>query len=360
MSFYREISGYLRMDDKFEINVLFGLSMQCAFAIVLAVTYGAFYIYIGIFELLYLMVFMLVFSIVLLIYCRLGVRYRNIIVVTGISLQSALVHIFITYYIGNSGTIFLVISSILIPHLYPLLKMRLTLVLDLLLVAVINLTFWISLNRTPVYADLVGQPFRFILSNVGLLICIMELFINIFSVGTLKEARERLVDDASKDAYLDALTGLGNRRMLSRQQGSLEQESEAPLCLALIDIDFFKKINDTHGHAIGDKALVFLAETMKIFFRRGDLLIRWGGEEFLILLRYTELENADTLMERFRKQVENSVIQIDGGELSFTVTIGMTEHRFGTTLNDTISIIDELLYQGKTAGRNRVVTKSLS
>ena len=346
------------MDDKFEINVLFGLSMQCVFAILLAVTYGAFYISIGIFELLYLMVFMLVFSTGLLIYCRLGVKYRNVIVVAGISIQSALVHILTTYYVGNSGTVFFVLSSILIPHLYPLLTLRLTLVLDFLLVAVINFTFWISLNKTPVYADLVGHTYRFILCNIGLFICLMELFINIFSVNTLKEIRERLVDNASKDAYLDALSGLGNRRMFSRQQGSLEEETEAPMCVAMVDIDFFKKINDTHGHAIGDTAIVFLAETMKIFFRRGDLLIRWGGEEFLILLRYTELENAETLMERFRNQIENSAIPTDSGELSFTITVGLTEHRFGATLTDTISIADELLYQGKTAGRNRVVVET--
>ena len=348
------------MDDKFEINVLFGLSMQCFFAMVLAVTYGVFYIHIGIFELLYLMVFMLVFSTMLLIYCRFGVKYRNVIVVAGMSIQSALVHILITYYVGNSGTVFFIISSILIPHLYPLLTLRHTLVLDFFLVAVINFAFWISLNTTPLYADLIGQPYRFILSNIGLFICIMELFINIFSVSTLTEIRERLVDNASKDAYLDALTGLGNRRMLQRQQDNLEKEAEAPLCVALVDIDFFKKINDTYGHSIGDEALEFLAETMKVYFRRGDLLIRWGGEEFLVLLRYTELENAQTLMERFRSKIENSVIPFNGGELNYTVTIGLTEHRLGTALTDTISIADELLYQGKAEGRNRLVVKPLS
>ena len=346
------------MNDKFEINVLFGLSMQCVFAIILAVTYGVFYFCIGIFELLYLMVFMLVFSTGMLIYCHLGVKYRNVIVIAGICIQSALVHILVTYYVGNSGTVFIILSSILIPHLYPLLTLRLTLVLDFLLVAVINFTFWISLNKTPVYAGLVDQTYRFILINIGLFICILELYINIYAVSTLKEIRERLVDNASKDAYLDALTGLGNRRMFNRQQGNLEEETEAPMCVALIDIDFFKRINDTHGHAIGDKAIVFLTETMKIFFRRGDLLIRWGGEEFLILLRYTELEDAEALMERFRIRIENSVIPTDAGEISFTVTIGLTKHRFGTALNDTISIADEFLYQGKTAGRNRIVVNT--
>ena len=349
----------MKMDDKFEMNVQFGLSMQCIWAIALATTYGVFYTVIGLYELLALMAFMFVLSSGLLIYCRKGKKIKNIIVVTGIGLQSALVHILVTYYVGNSGTVFFVVSAILIPHLYPLLTMKYTILLDFLLVCVINFAFWISLNKTPVHADQVGQTYRFILSNIGLMICVMELFVNIFAVSTLSAVRDRLVDNASKDAYLDALTGLGNRRMFDRQHSSLEAESEAPMSLAMIDIDYFKKINDTYGHAIGDKALVFLAETMKTFFRRSDLLIRWGGEEFLILFRYTEISNAETLMERFRSQIESAVIPFDDGELSFTVTIGLTEHRFGTKLTDTISIADELLYQGKAAGRNRVVLKAL-
>ena len=348
------------MDDQFEIDVKFGLSMQCIWVMVLAISYGIFYITIGLYELLYLMIFMFICSTALLIYCRSGRKHVNIIVCAGISVQSVLVHVLVTYYVGNSGTVFFIISSMLIPHLYPLLKMRYMLTLDFFLVIAINLAFWISQFRTPLYAGLIGSSYRFTLSNIGLAICLLELYVNIFSVSTLKTVRQRVVENASKDAYLDALTGLGNRRMLNRQLGCLETETDSPMCVAMVDIDYFKKINDTYGHAVGDKALVFLSDTMKSSFRQSDVLIRWGGEEFLVLFRLTGIHNAEVLMERFRSQIEESAISYDGGEFSFTVTIGLTEHRFGTSLHDTITQADELLYQGKTGGRNRLVIKTLS
>jgi len=362
MSFIQEINKYMQMDDQFQIDVRLGLLMQCTWVMVMALCYGIFYFFIGLYELLYLMLGMLICSTAMLIYCRKGGRHQNFIVCVGIGIESALVHILVTYYVGNCGTLFFIISSMLIPHLYPLLKMRYMLALDAMLVISVNLTFWISMNITPLRADLVGSSFRYILGNIGLIVCLLELYVNIFSVSTLKTVRERLVDNASKDAYLDALTGLGNRRMFNRQQSCLETEADAPeadapMCVAMVDIDYFKKVNDTYGHAAGDKALVFLAETMKNLFRKSDMLIRWGGEEFLLLLRFTEISNAELLMERFRSLIEDSTIAFEDGEFKITVTIGLTEHRFGTTLIDTISLADELLYQGKAEGRNRTIVK---
>ena len=359
MNVFQKINNFLQMDDDFEIDIRFGLSMQCVWVMVLAVVYGVFYIYADMYELYLLMLFLFLGSFGMLIYCLKRGRHQNVVICVGISIQSALVHLFVSYYIGNVATVFFVISAFLIPHLYPLLKTWLMVTLDALLILAINLVFWINQNITPKYAGYVGDPYRFILSNIGLCICMLQLYVNIFSVGSLKTVRERLLDNASKDAYLDALTGLGNRRMLNRHLVSLETESDAPMCIAMIDIDFFKNINDTHGHAIGDIALVFLADTMKGFFRKSDLLIRWGGEEFVIVFRYTEIKNAEILMERFRNKIQESVVAFDEGQLNYTVTIGLMEHKYGDTLNESISIADELLYQGKTAGRNRVVTRAL-
>ena len=358
MSIFKEFNKYMQMDDQFEIDIRFGLSMQCIWVMALAVGYSIFYIAIGLFELLYLMLFMFASSTAMLIYCSKGGRNRNIIICTGISVLSVLVHVLITYYLGDSGTIFFIISSMLVPHLYPLLKLRYILALDIMQVIAVNLAFWISRNITPVYADLIGAEYRFILMNIGLIICIFELYVNIFSVNSLKTVRQRVVENASKDAYIDALTGLGNRRMLQRQQSFLEAETDAPVCVAMIDIDFFKKINDKYGHAAGDKALVSLAETMRRLFRKSDILIRWGGEEFLILLRFTGISDAEALIERFRDSVESSVVAYDDGEFNLTVTIGLAEHRNGSTLNDTISRADGLLYQGKVDGRNRLVIET--
>ena len=357
MSFFHQISSHLRMDDEFKIDIQFGLSMQCFWSIALALSYGVYYLAVGIDELFYLMVFIFLSSTGMLFYCRKGGQFKRGLICTGISIQSALVHLLVTYYLGNCGTIFIVISALLIPHLYPLLRMWHTLALDIMQLIVINFVFWMSLNNTPVYADQVGNTFRFVLSNIGFFVCLLELYINIFSVNTLTTVRKSLVERVSKDACIDALTGLGNRRMLNQYQSSLEKEMDAPLCVAMVDIDSFKSINDIYGHAAGDKALVFIANSMKSFFRKSDLLIRWGGEEFLILFRYTEVIDAQSLMERFRVKIQESHFVFDENIISMTVTIGLAEHRFGTSLSDTTITVDELLYQGKTQGRNCVVVK---
>jgi len=223
----------------------------------------------------------------------------------------------------------------------------------------VNITFWISLNTSPIRAEFIGNAYRFTLSNIGLMICFLELYVNIFAMNTLKSVKQRLMDKASKDNYIDSLTCLGNRRMFNRVLPTLEKESGDHLCVALIDIDFFKKINDTYGHAAGDKALVFLADTMNKFFRTGDILIRWGGEEFMILLRQTDITNAEALMERFRAKIQNSPIDLDNCQINISITVGVTEHCFGKPLNDSIKKADELMYQGKAQGRNRVVSGAL-
>jgi len=357
MSFFRELIGHLRMNDKFEIDLRFGLSMQCIWSILLCGCYGVFYLIVGFYELLYLMAAMVLSSFAMLMYTLKGGRYKRGVTCTGISIQCALVHILVTYYLGNCGTVWLVISAMLIPHLYPLLKTRHMLVLDIMLLIAINYAFWISLNTTPKYADLIGDAYRFIISNISLVICMMELYVNIYSVHSLPVVRQRLLEDASKDACMDQLTGIGNRRMLSLHQAGLETDSDAPLSVAVIDIDFFKKVNDTYGHTWGDKALVYLAEVMKGFFRKSDLLIRWGGEEFLVLFRFTEIDNAGILMEQFRIKIQDSLLDLDGKQFHITVTIGLVEHCLGTSLSETIARADALMYLGKREGRNRVIVQ---
>jgi len=358
MKFITTVISHLKMDDEFEIDVRFGLSMQCFCVIGLAICYGIFYISVGIYELVYLMAFMLTLSSGMLLYSQKGGKYDRELICTGVSIQAILVHILVTYYIGNCGTVFFIISAILIPHFYPLLKLRHMLVLDIMLFIAVIVGFWIDLSHTPKYVDHVGIAFRFTLAGIGFTICLFEMYLNIFSVSTLKAVRQKLLDSASKDACLDALTGLSNRRMMSRYQTSIEADMDAPMCLAIIDIDFFKTINDSYGHAVGDKALVYLANAMKSFFRKSDMLIRWGGEEFLVFFPYTEMDSAEVLMERFRLKIQDTPIIIDGIIINISVTIGLMEHRFGTPLSDSIKIADELLYQGKTQGRNRVVKEA--
>jgi diguanylate cyclase (GGDEF)-like protein len=170
-------------------------------------------------------------------------------------------------------------------------------------------------------------------------------------------SRQQLIDEASKEVGLDALTGLGNRRLLEQYRAEFEHtvSEESPLSIAIIDIDSFKKVNDTYGHAAGDAVLVFFANKMKTSFRKDDVLIRWGGEEFLIFLRRTGVKDASVLMENLRRGMQETPIDVEGVPIQILITIGLKEHRPLIPLEESIKRSDELMYQGKLQGGNCVV-----
>ena len=158
----------------------------------------------------------------------------------------------------------------------------------------------------------------------------------------------------------DDLTGLLNRRaMLDRMQ--LEQHrslrSGSPLLIAQLDIDHFKAVNDTHGHAAGDLVLQSFADTVRRNVRDTDVLARWGGEEFVLLLCDTPAADAVTLMERLRQVVQAMQVPVpEGGEpITVTVSIGLARHTPAHPLAGTLERADRALYAAKAGGRNRVV-----
>lgn len=158
-------------------------------------------------------------------------------------------------------------------------------------------------------------------------------------------------------ATRDELTGLPNRRQM---QALVDQELLRSLrhphdfCIAVIDLDHFKHINDTHGHATGDLVLRRFAQAGQAALRATDVLARWGGEEFLVLLPDTGMPLALAGMERLREQIAALPFERpDGPPLALTVSIGLTGHRRGDTLAQTLARADELLYEAKAQGRNR-------
>ena len=158
----------------------------------------------------------------------------------------------------------------------------------------------------------------------------------------------------------DDLTGLLNRRaMLDRMQ--LEQRrslrSGSPLLIAQLDIDHFKAVNDTHGHAAGDLVLQSFADTVRRNVRDTDVLARWGGEEFVLLLCDTPAADAVTLMERLRQAVQAMQVPVaQGGQpITVTVSIGLARHAPADPLAGTLERADQALYAAKAGGRNRVV-----
>ena len=177
----------------------------------------------------------------------------------------------------------------------------------------------------------------------------------------LQQQREALAQALEVNRELatrDELTGLINRRamldlMALEHRRSLR--SGRPLLLAQLDIDHFKPINDQHGHAAGDRALQAFAGTVRASVRDCDVLARWGGEEFVLMLTDTSADHARELLERIRQAVQALEIAHSAGSLQLTVSIGLAQHLPGETVEHTLERADQALYRAKALGRNRVV-----
>jgi diguanylate cyclase (GGDEF)-like protein len=158
-------------------------------------------------------------------------------------------------------------------------------------------------------------------------------------------------------ATRDELTGLLNRRQM---QLLLEQEAQRCLrsghsfCVALVDIDHFKQINDSHGHGAGDAVLREFAVAAQQAIRGADVLARWGGEEFVLLLTDTRMPPAQAGAERLRERIAALVVVYAGKALNLTISAGLTESRPHEGLEQTLERADKLLYRAKAGGRNRV------
>ena len=154
--------------------------------------------------------------------------------------------------------------------------------------------------------------------------------------------------DSYHMAYRDELTGIPARRALNQHLLSLGSR----YTIAMLDVDHFKKFNDTHGHDVGDNVLIFLVKTLRRRLRETDMLFRVGGEEFAVLLRDTHLGDAHLLAEQLRKKIETLN---EKNIPAFTFSLGVTEYQDFDDQNGIVKRADILLYEAKGAGRNRVV-----
>ena len=180
------------------------------------------------------------------------------------------------------------------------------------------------------------------------------------TVASVMAARNELLNELRHLAERDPLTGALNRRAFV--EGFREQKTQRalrtrPTSVLALDIDHFKKINDTWGHAAGDKVLVAFAQTVRDCLRGSDLLGRFGGEEFVALMCSCNGDEAAGVAERVRSAVANTVVQLDGGNsVVVTVSIGVAAvDRMPTAIAPLIATADKALYAAKAAGRNRVI-----
>ena len=184
--------------------------------------------------------------------------------------------------------------------------------------------------------------------------------------GRLRKQRQELaaaLEENRELASRDALTGLINRRHM-RELLELEQRrcvrGVRTMLLAQMDIDHFKSINDTYGHGVGDMALKAFAQTVRDNIRNSDVLARWGGEEFVLLLSDTDVAGAMLTLQRVRAAVEGTTMPDAPPGLQMTVSIGLAEHMAGEMLEVTLDRADKALYSAKRAGRNQVMFGELA
>jgi diguanylate cyclase len=178
-------------------------------------------------------------------------------------------------------------------------------------------------------------------------------------IGQLREQLEV----ARSEAMTDALTGLANRKLFDatlRQTAMEAMETGQRLCLLLLDIDHFKKFNDSFGHHIGDQVLKLLATVLRESVKGQDTAVRYGGEEFAVVLPNTALEGAFTVAENIRRRIiGKELIDRKNGERlgRITISVGVGQFAPGEPLRELIERTDRALFAAKKGGRNRVVSE---
>ena len=164
-----------------------------------------------------------------------------------------------------------------------------------------------------------------------------------------------------QESQVDGLTQVGNRRYFDTQIGTIIAESKSandPLSVLMVDIDFFKKFNDTYGHAVGDQVLKLVAKTLVENLKGRDIIARYGGEEFVILLAHTSAKDAEKIGNQLRASLAAKKLTKRSTNESLgviTISIGAAEYVGDETPEDFVNRADTALYKAKQAGRNRVM-----
>jgi diguanylate cyclase (GGDEF)-like protein len=181
---------------------------------------------------------------------------------------------------------------------------------------------------------------------------------SVMRVAHKAPAEVEFEEELFKAAVTDPLTGIPNRRwFMDRAVDELATavRHALPLAAVFIDIDHFKQINDTYGHQAGDHVLREIASVLDNGRREEDLLCRYGGEEFVLVLRHSSAEGAANFCERARAAVEERAFTFDGKQIPVTISVGATSVRSDDDLESLLGRADAMLYRAKEGGRNRVV-----
>ncbi|WP_122665459.1 sensor domain-containing diguanylate cyclase [Pseudomonas viridiflava] len=194
---------------------------------------------------------------------------------------------------------------------------------------------------------------------LNLFICLVITLIVVYLLNLVVSRFQYRIE---AQATLDSLTGLPNRRgfnLWALKTLKDAQRESRPLTAMLLDLDHFKRLNDTHGHLAGDEVLAGFADDLKSCLRQSDIICRWGGEEFIILLKGTDTANAHDVAEKIRLLAEQHAYIFAGQPLHVTVSIGLSQLRPDDTLQSLIARADSALYRAKQNGRNQICMETL-
>ncbi|MDR0983859.1 MAG: GGDEF domain-containing protein [Ruminococcus sp.] len=191
---------------------------------------------------------------------------------------------------------------------------------------------------------------------------IVGIAVNVFGVLTNRLSRDyvNMLDDSTVEklgeiVYTDNLTKLYNRSYAQKVFENFKNTPETKVVCAMVDIDNFKKVNDNFGHDTGDFVLSSLSGLAKEFFRQTDYVFRWGGEEILVLLVGSDIDNGESVLNRFREAIYTNDLIYERLGYYLSITVGLAEFDCNN-IQDSIKEADLRLYYGKTHGKNRVIT----
>lgn len=215
-------------------------------------------------------------------------------------------------------------------------------------------TLTLVLNNDLFFAEMRQDLSRFIIILLG-----VAGFVFVLTSFSVRPILQTLSEEKRffQMAVTDRLTGLSNRHLLQEvllRELIRFQRHKKPLALLFADIDYFKNINDRYGHLVGDQVLQETAQILQGNVRRSDLVARFGGEEFVVLLPETTLAQAAKVAEKLRLTVKKQRFHTEKGELQITISLGVTEAKAGDDTTTILARADKALYQAKTGGRDQV------
>jgi len=241
-------------------------------------------------------------------------------------------------------------------------KRRDSLIASIYTVGLMGLTNFIKVHTDPVNYPVKLEVAHFVIT-AAIVPTISSLAAQLASLrARLQSQKEELglaLARIQELATRDELTGLVNRRhmmdVLNQHHKRIDRTGQHHFCVALLDLDHFKRINDTHGHGVGDEVLRHFAREMRQALRATDVLARWGGEEFLLLLQDNTADKACDGLERVRDIVGAAVLAPSNPALKPTFSAGLTRYHPGERLDACIERADRALYEAKAQGRDRTV-----